>query len=81
MIKILNLHLQNKSYYKDDDLSLVKSFNNIKFIDGEKNNFKITNQQDLNMFKNFINRTENNRHSKFIIHSLRIFVKLFNKFL
>ena len=29
---------------------------------------------------NFINRTENNRHSKFIIHSLRIFVKLFNKF-
>ena len=53
--EILNLHLQNKSHYKDDDLSLVKSFNNIKFIDGEKNNFKITNQQDLNMFKNFIN--------------------------
>ena len=53
--KILNLHSENKSFYKDDDLSLVKSLKKVKFIEGEKNNFKITNQQDLVMLKNFMN--------------------------
>ena len=53
--EILNLHSQNKSFYKDDDLSLVQSLRKVKFIDGEKNNFKITTQQDLRMIKNFMN--------------------------
>jgi len=53
--EILNLHYQNKSFYKDDDLSLVQSLRKVKFIDGEKNNFKITTQQDLRMIKNFMN--------------------------
>tara|TARA_Y100001970_G_scaffold293703_1_gene442487 strand:+ start:2153 stop:3289 length:1137 start_codon:yes stop_codon:yes gene_type:complete len=53
--EILNLHSKKKSFYKDDDLSLVESLRKVKFIDGEKNNFKITNQQDLAMFKNFMN--------------------------
>tara|TARA_A100001015_G_scaffold167351_1_gene186049 strand:- start:1647 stop:2783 length:1137 start_codon:yes stop_codon:yes gene_type:complete len=53
--QILSLHLKNKSLYKDDDFSLVHSLKNVKFIDGEKNNFKITNENDLKMLKNFIN--------------------------
>ena len=53
--KILSLHSRNKSLYKDDDLSLVQSLKKVKFVDGEKNNFKITNQQDLLMLKNFMN--------------------------
>tara|TARA_B100000029_G_scaffold142045_1_gene137229 strand:+ start:9445 stop:10581 length:1137 start_codon:yes stop_codon:yes gene_type:complete len=53
--EILNLHSENKSFYKDDDLSLLKSFKNVKFIEGEKNNFKITNEDDLLMLKNIIN--------------------------
>ena len=53
--EILALHSRNKSLYKDDDLSLVQSLKKVKFVDGEKNNFKITNQQDLLMLKNFMN--------------------------
>ncbi len=53
--EIFDLHSNNKSLYKDDDLSLVNSLNKVKFIEGEKNNFKITNKQDLLMLKNFAN--------------------------
>ena len=53
--EILDLHSENKSFYKDDDLSLLQSLKKVKFVDGEKNNFKITNQQDLLMLKNFMN--------------------------
>ena len=53
--EILALHSRNKSIYKDDDLSLVQSLKKVKFVDGEKNNFKITNQQDLLMLKNYMN--------------------------
>ena len=53
--EILTLHSRNKSLYKDDDLSLVQSLKKVKFVDGEKNNFKITNQQDLLMLKNYMN--------------------------
>ena len=53
--EILDLHSRNKSLYKDDDLSLVQSLKKVKFVNGEKNNFKITNQEDLSMLKNFIN--------------------------
>jgi len=53
--EILDLHSRNKALYKDDDLSLVQSLKKVKFVNGEKNNFKITNQEDLSMLKNFIN--------------------------
>ncbi len=53
--EILNLHSKNKFLYKDDDLSLFRSLKKVKFIHGEKNNFKITNLQDLTMLKNFMN--------------------------
>ncbi len=53
--EILDLHSRNKALYKDDDLSLVQSLKKVKFVSGEKNNFKITNQEDLLMLKNFIN--------------------------
>ena len=52
--EILNLHYKNKSFYKDDDLSLVQSLDKVKFVEGEKSNFKITNQKDLAMLKNFM---------------------------
>ena len=52
--EILTLHSKNKSIYKDDDISLVQSLKKVKFIDGEKNNFKITNKSDLSMLKNFV---------------------------
>ena len=55
MNEILDLHSRNKALYKDDDLSLVQSLKKVKFVNGEKNNFKITNQEDLSMLKNFIN--------------------------
>ena len=53
--EILDLHSRNKALYKDDDLSLVQSLKKVKFVNGEKNNFKITDQEDLSMLKNFIN--------------------------
>ena len=52
---ILNLHIKNKSLYKDDDLSLIQPLKNVKFVDGEKSNFKITNKDDLTILKNYIN--------------------------
>lgn len=53
--EILKLHSENNIFYKDDDLSLVESTKKIKFVEGEKNNFKVTNQQDLTMLKNYMN--------------------------
>jgi 2-C-methyl-D-erythritol 4-phosphate cytidylyltransferase/2-C-methyl-D-erythritol 2,4-cyclodiphosphate synthase len=49
--QISNLHIKNKDKYKDDDLSLVKNIDKIKFIKGEKKNFKITNKEDFEMLK------------------------------
>tara|TARA_S200000501_G_scaffold219274_1_gene205802 strand:+ start:456 stop:1592 length:1137 start_codon:yes stop_codon:yes gene_type:complete len=53
--EILKLHSNKKLLYKDDDLSLVNTLKKVKFIEGEKSNFKITNQEDLNMLKNYMN--------------------------
>ena len=53
--EILDLHIINKSYYNDDDFSLLQSLKKVKFIEGEKNNFKITNQEDFSALKNLIN--------------------------
>ena len=57
--EILNLHSDKKNLYKDDDLSLVYSLKKVKFIEGEKSNFKITNQEDLKMLKNYMNLNTN----------------------
>ena len=50
--EIYNLHKFYKFRYLDDDLSLLKNFNKVKFIEGEKNNFKITDKSDFENLKN-----------------------------
>ena len=53
--EIFNLHSTSRYVYNDDDLSLIKTMKNVKLIDGERNNFKITSKEDLEMLKNYIN--------------------------
>ena len=48
---ILGLHKKNEYRYCDDDLSLIKNKDKIKFINGEKRNFKITDKEDLKLLK------------------------------
>ena len=50
--EIYELHKNNSAKYKDDDISLYMDLNKIKFIEGETNNFKITNQLDFQNLKN-----------------------------
>jgi len=50
--EIYHLHKTNSSKYKDDDISLYIDLNGVKFIEGEKNNFKITDKSDLENLKN-----------------------------
>ena len=50
--EIYHLHRTNYLKYKDDDISLYMNLNNVKFIEGEKNNFKITDQSDFTNLKN-----------------------------
>jgi len=50
--EIYNLHKINKDKYLDDDISLYMDLQNVKFINGEKNNFKITDKLDLENMKN-----------------------------
>ena len=49
--EIFELHKSNYSKYKDDDISLYMDLNKVRFIEGEKNNFKITDQSDLENLK------------------------------
>ena len=49
--KIFNLHNRNKDNYNDDDLSLINNKDKIKFINGEKRNFKITDKYDFLLLK------------------------------
>ena len=49
--EIYQLHKNNPAKYKDDDISLYMDLNKIKFIEGEKNNFKITDQSDFQNLK------------------------------
>ncbi len=49
--EIFKLHKLNYLKYKDDDISLYMNLDKVKFIEGEKNNFKITDQTDLNNLK------------------------------
>ena len=50
--EIYNLHKTNSHKYKDDDISLYMDLNKVKFIEGEKNNFKITDKSDFENLKN-----------------------------
>jgi 2-C-methyl-D-erythritol 4-phosphate cytidylyltransferase/2-C-methyl-D-erythritol 2,4-cyclodiphosphate synthase len=50
--EIYQLHKKNSLKYKDDDISLYMDLNKVKFIEGEKNNFKITDQSDFENLKN-----------------------------
>ncbi len=50
--EIYYLHKTNYAKYKDDDISLYMDLNKVKFIEGEKNNFKITDQSDFKNLKN-----------------------------
>ena len=45
--EIYHLHKTQSGKYKDDDISLYMDLNKVKFIDGEKNNFKITDKSDF----------------------------------
>ena len=49
--EIYNLHKFKKYDYLDDDFSLLKSFDTVKLIEGEKQNFKITDQNDFSSLK------------------------------
>ena len=57
--EIFQLHKKNSSKYKDDDISLYMDLNNVKFIEGEKNNFKITDQSDLENLKRIYKSNQN----------------------
>ena len=50
--EVYHLHKTNSSKYKDDDISLYMDLNKVKFIQGEKNNFKITDQSDFENLRN-----------------------------
>ncbi len=50
--EIYHLHKTISGKYKDDDISLYMDLNKVKFIDGEKNNLKITDQSDFENLKN-----------------------------
>jgi 2-C-methyl-D-erythritol 4-phosphate cytidylyltransferase/2-C-methyl-D-erythritol 2,4-cyclodiphosphate synthase len=56
--EIYQLHKRNSAKYKDDDISLYMDLNNVKFIEGEKNNFKITDQSDFQNLKNIYNQNK-----------------------
>ncbi len=51
--EIYHLHKINVNKYRDDDISLYMDLNKVKFIAGDKNNFKITDQSDFKNLKNF----------------------------
>ena len=74
--KIFSLHRQNQDKYKDDDLSLIKDGSKTKFIDGEKRNFKITDGDDFELFKN-INKSNLKIGIGFDVHRLIKGKKLF----
>ncbi len=50
--EIFHLHKTCSGKYKDDDISLYMDLNKVKFIEGEKSNFKITDKSDFENLKN-----------------------------
>ena len=49
--EIYDLYKKNFEKYKDDDISLFMNLDRVKFIEGEKNNFKITEKEDFENLK------------------------------
>ena len=67
--EIYHLHKTNSEKYKDDDISLYMDLNKVKFIEGEKSNFKITDQSDFENLRN-IYKSKQNVGLGFDIHRL-----------
>ena len=67
--EIYHLHKTNAAKYKDDDISLYMDLNKVKFIEGEKNNFKITDLLDFQNLKS-IYRSKINVGIGFDVHRL-----------
>ena len=67
--EIYQLHKDHSSKYKDDDISLYMDLNKVKFIEGEKNNFKITDQSDFENLKS-IYKSKINIGIGFDVHRL-----------
>ena len=67
--EIYHLHKTNSAKYKDDDISLYMDLNNIKFIEGEKNNLKITDKSDFENLKK-IYKSQLNVGIGFDVHKL-----------
>ena len=67
--EIYHLHKINADKYKDDDISLYMDLNKVKFIQGEKNNFKITDLADFQNLKN-IYRSKQSVGIGFDVHRL-----------
>ncbi len=70
------LHKTNSGKYKDDDISLYMDLNKVKFIEGEKNNFKITDKADFENLKN-IYKSQQSVGIGFDVHRLVPNRKLF----
>ncbi|MDC0619233.1 2-C-methyl-D-erythritol 2,4-cyclodiphosphate synthase [Pelagibacteraceae bacterium] len=67
--EIYQLHKSNSLKYKDDDISLYMDLNKVKFIEGEKSNFKITDKSDFENLKN-IYKCKMNVGIGFDVHKL-----------
>ena len=67
--EIYQLHKNNALKYKDDDITLYMNLNKVKFIEGEKSNFKITDKKDFENLKN-IYKSKINVGIGFDVHRL-----------
>ena len=74
--EIYYLHKTNSAKYKDDDISLFTDLNKVKFIEGEKNNLKITDITDFETLKN-IYKSKQSLGIGFDVHRLVPKRKLF----
>ncbi len=74
--EIYRLHQTNTGKYRDDDISLYMDLNKVKFIEGEKNNFKITDKSDFENLKN-IYRAKQSVGIGFDVHRLVANKKLY----
>ncbi len=67
--EVYHLHKTNYAKYKDDDISLYMDLDKVKFIEGEKNNFKITELSDFENLRN-IYKSKQNVGIGFDVHRL-----------
>jgi len=74
--EIFQLHNNKKQKYQDDDFSLIDNVKKVKFISGEKKNFKITDLEDLNLLKK-INKANIKIGIGFDVHRLVVGRKLY----